>query len=591
MTHVMKTLLSAISVCLLAGAVSAEAVCPLPKHVVFVGLDGLCGKSLREGADAPFMRKLAAEGSWQYDARTVMPSSSAVNWASVFQASAPEKTGFLKWNSSSPAMPTPVVGANGRYPDVASEVRAQRPAAKIGYFYEWSGMGHVLDTNACTVARQGSMTNGLVAAAADWFRAELPELTMLILDHPDHEGHVSGWCSEPYLKMVRHLDDEVRALFDAVRVAGVLDETVFIVTSDHGGIRKNHGGTSMGEMERPLFIWGKGVKKGVELKSATGVYDVGATLAWLLGVRRPQAWTGRPLAEAFDGNGVRDDNAKPVRGPARAKHVVFCGFDGMNSTCFRNGVEAPAFRRLMAEGAWTLKSRSVLPSSSCCNWATIFQCAGPEFHGCDAVSNPLPAFRPVETLKANSRFPDVFYRVRRAYGGEAAIGFFYEWGGVAQVIEPTSPDIIVHGSNLRDLADSAADFFIRWKPQLMSVVFNEPDGVGHQFGHESPEYMKRIMELDARFQRVYAAVEKAGVLKDTVFIVTADHGGVGKSHGGPTLPEIDHPLIFWGKGVKKGFEITDSTACYDVGATIAWLLGVEPAQAWRGRPVTSAFEE
>lgn len=586
----MKRLALSLAICGLgAASIWADAACPLPKHVVLVGLDGLSGKCMREQRPAPFLSKMAAEGVWQFDSRSIMPSSSAANWASLFQAAGPELTGYLTWNAEKPAMPPPVVGSNGRFPDVVSELRAQRPKSRIGYFYEWKGMAYVLDTNSCDVVRFAAMTNGLCAAAADWFRAELPALTILAIDHPDAEGHSSGWGSEAYVGMVRRLDDEVRRLYEAVKAAGALDETVFIVTSDHGGIRKGHGGKTMDEMERPLLIWGKGVKRGQELKSATGIYDVGATMAWLLGLRRPQAWTGRPLVEAFEGNEARDDNAKPSRGKARAKHVVFCGFDGLSGACFRRGVAAPTFRRLMSEGAWTLKSRAVLPSSSCCNWATIFLCAGPEFHGCDAVSNPLPAFRPVETLKDTMRFPDVFHQFRRAYGGDGRLGFFYEWGGVFRVVEPISADVVVHGSNLRDVADSAADFFLRWRPQLMSVVFNEPDGAGHSKGWESPEYDMCVEKLDARFKRVYAAVEKSGALPDTVFILSSDHGGIARKHGGNTLEEVERPLVIWGRGVKKNFEITEVTASYDVGATIAWILGVEPAQAWRGRPVTSAF--
>ena len=53
-----------------------------------------------------------------------------------------------------------------------------------------------------------------------------------------------------------------------------------------------------------------------------------------------------------------------VRG---VKHVLMIGLDGLAG----NTVEAadmPTVKMMMAEGAWTLQARSILPSSSACNW-------------------------------------------------------------------------------------------------------------------------------------------------------------------------------------------------------------------------------
>ena len=49
-----------------------------------------------------------------------------------------------------------------------------------------------------------------------------------------------------------------------------------------------------------------------------------------------------------------------------------------------------------------------------------------------------------------------------------------------------------------------------------------------------------------------------------------------------------HFVFLW-KGVKKNYKITESTMVIDVPATEAWLLGVEPHEAWLGNPVTTAF--
>ena len=50
----------------------------------------------------------------------------------------------------------------------------------------------------------------------------------------------------------------------------------------------------------PFVIWGKGVRRGHQLQSAVYSYDIGATMAALLGVRLPQVCTGRVIDEAFE---------------------------------------------------------------------------------------------------------------------------------------------------------------------------------------------------------------------------------------------------------------------------------------------------
>ncbi len=79
------------------------------------------------------------------------------------------------------------------------------------------------------------------------------------------------------------------------------DETVILVTSDHGGVGKGHGGETLAELEIPWIAYGKGVKPGVELDLPINTFDTPATAAWLLGAEIPYAWLGRPVKSAVQG--------------------------------------------------------------------------------------------------------------------------------------------------------------------------------------------------------------------------------------------------------------------------------------------------
>ena len=71
------------------------------KHVILIGMDGL-GAYAIEKADNPVMKQMMKDGSWTLEARSVLPSSSAVNWASMIMGAGPELHGFTEWGSQTP---------------------------------------------------------------------------------------------------------------------------------------------------------------------------------------------------------------------------------------------------------------------------------------------------------------------------------------------------------------------------------------------------------------------------------------------------------------------------------------------------------
>ena len=120
-----------------------------------------------------------------------------------------------------------------------------------------------------------------------------------MFDEPDHTGHAEGHDTPAYYAKLQELDGYIGQIIDAVTEAGMLDETIFIVTSDHGGINKGHGGKSMMEMETPFIIAGKGIKKGYQLDESMMQFDCAPTLGYIFGIESPQVWIGRPVKQVF----------------------------------------------------------------------------------------------------------------------------------------------------------------------------------------------------------------------------------------------------------------------------------------------------
>ena len=276
---------------------------PCPKHVVLIGLDGLSSACMRDTARAdvmPFLATLMERGSWALHKRSVLPSSSACNWASLYMGAGPEQHGFNNWGSRTPDFPSDTLTEHGLFPDIYYQIKQARPEAKIAHFYEWEGMHYVVDAQSVDIERQIKPTEEDLRAIIDTIITAKPLFTSIVVDHPDHEGHSIGWSSPEYYAILHQLDDGIRLLYDELTKAGMADETLFIITADHGGIGRGHGGTTMNEMETPLVFVGKGIRQNYEIEGTISICDVLPTVAVMLGVTRPHAWTGRPMTNIFE---------------------------------------------------------------------------------------------------------------------------------------------------------------------------------------------------------------------------------------------------------------------------------------------------
>ena len=67
-------------------------------------------------------------------------------------------------------------------------------------------------------------------------------------------------------------------------------------------------------------------------------------------------------------------------------------------------------------------------------------------------------------------------------------------------------------------------------------------------------------------------------MDETIFVITADHGGINKGHGGKTMQEMETPFIIAGKNVKKGYCFDDiSMMQFDCASTLAKIIRSDSA--------------
>lgn len=208
------------------------------KHVILIGLDGMAANTFA-AADMPTLRSMMEQGAWTLHSRSILPSSSACNWASMFMGVGPEMHGYNTWGSSKPDFPSIETGPYGIFPTIAGVLRAHDPEIRMSAMYEWPTIGALIEGEALDVSRNipydESHGEAITTEFINCLDSLRPAFSMVIYDSPDHDGHGSGWGSPQYMTALHLLDGYIASIVEATKRMGIYDDTVFIVTADHGG--------------------------------------------------------------------------------------------------------------------------------------------------------------------------------------------------------------------------------------------------------------------------------------------------------------------------------------------------------------------
>jgi predicted AlkP superfamily pyrophosphatase or phosphodiesterase len=282
---------------------SLRAQVPGAEHVVIIGVDGLSPDGVRR-AKAPTLNRMMKEGAFTLHARGVMPTVSSPNWASMIMGAGPEQHGVTsnEWEVAKAAIKPTVAGPEGIFPTIFSVLKSQRPRAKIACFHDWDGFGRLFERRAVDFIEDSDGPVKATEHAVDYLKKERPQLTFIHLDHVDDAGHNHGHGTAEYFAAVAEADRLVGVVLHGLQDAGIADRTIVLVTSDHGGVGKKHGESTMAEIEIPWILYGRGVASGKELSTPVNTYDTAATVAYIFGLEMPRCWIGRPVTAAFIGH-------------------------------------------------------------------------------------------------------------------------------------------------------------------------------------------------------------------------------------------------------------------------------------------------
>ncbi len=261
---------------------------PHASRVLILSIDGLRPEAISL-APMPNLLTLMQTGAYSLTARTVFPSVTLVSHSSMLTGMCPSKHG-VDWNDYLPekgyALGTDLF-------DIAHAADLQTVMyvgkEKLRHITEPSSTDIFVFIND----RDLVVTENLIE--------KFPQDFGLLFVHfatTNDMGHEYGWLSPEQLSVVYRADQALGQILAELDTRHLRDETLIIVTADHGGHDTTHGTSMPEDMTIPWIASGPGIQPR-HLTTQIHTMDTAATAAFALGLPISPEWDGVPILEAF----------------------------------------------------------------------------------------------------------------------------------------------------------------------------------------------------------------------------------------------------------------------------------------------------
>lgn len=282
--------------------------------------------------------------------------------------------------------------------------------------------------------------------------------------------------------------------------------------------------------------------------------------------------------------------AGPLHGQKVAppdKHVVIISMDGMRSDVLLRA-KCPSVRALTERGSFTFWAESTDVAITLPTHVSMFTGLPPAKHRITWNDD-----RDVEPAMLAA--PTLFDLTKKAgYSNAMVVGKsklsilakpgMVDWLSVPE--KKVKPDALT-------VSARGIEILRQHRPGVLFLHYPDPDSIGHSAGWGSPAQVEVADKADQAIGNIVAALRELKLAEKTLLIVTADHGGSGKSHGAKVAFSHYIPWIAVGPGVRENYDLTLESGLtvhvVDVFATTLSFLGVTAPADVEGKPVGAIF--
>ena len=279
-----------------------------------------------------------------------------------------------------------------------------------------------------------------------------------------------------------------------------------------------------------------------------------------------------------------------VETPSYADNVVIIMVDGLRPDALKQA-KAPAMEGLIKRGSFTMKAQTVTPSLTLPAFTSMLTGLPVEAHGVD--------WNDYEPQRGFLKAPTIF-EIATFNGSKWGAAFIQK----EKLLHVTKQDrrLALHVCSISeqgctakkitsDVINSYKTSTDSTKPSLFLIHFAAADIAGHAEGWMSKPYLKAVEDIDRAIGMLLKGFKELGLYERTTFIVSADHGGHGTTHGTTAAEDMTIPWIAAGPGIKAGHEIKQPVSLMDTPATVMRAFGISDYYVeWKSRSVEEMFE-
>ena len=270
-------------------------------HVIVIGVDGAGGWFRK--ADTPNFDRIFEKGAVTYKALSSKPTISAECWGSMLIGVGPEVHKLTNRRVS--VLPYPVWS---KHPTVFHRIRKAYPKAELGAYCDWKPIIRGIIEKRLGVSAASARDKELTTLICDYIRSKKPDLLFVHFDSTDGAGHKNGYGTPEHIHAIGEVDKLIGDVYSAIKEADMLEETIFMVITDHGGTNPgngeggSHGGWTDEEKYVTFAAAGKGINNG-EI-GEMNIRDLAAIVLYAMGIELPdfdeKGWTSQIPAGLFE---------------------------------------------------------------------------------------------------------------------------------------------------------------------------------------------------------------------------------------------------------------------------------------------------
>jgi predicted AlkP superfamily pyrophosphatase or phosphodiesterase len=245
-----------------------------------------------ELANTPGLDALRNKGAYSAAAQAILPSVTLVNHASMLSGMMPDKHG-IDWNSAD--------STRGKINGPTLFSVAHEAGFSTAMIVGKPKLEHLnLPGSVDTFIYAGYTDRQVTDQVFELIAAGPPDVLFVHLPDLDSAGHLTGWMSSAQLSIVALTDSLISDMVRALDRDGYLENTLLLITADHGGSDFSHGSASPEDMTIPWLAVGPGVSAGKTLSTDISTVDTAATALYALNLPIPPEWDGQPVLEIFE---------------------------------------------------------------------------------------------------------------------------------------------------------------------------------------------------------------------------------------------------------------------------------------------------